>query len=104
MAKFSGTIGFVVTEETSPGVHEEVSTEVPYTGNTIKSAKRFSESGDVIKNIVLTNRISILADSFAVEHMSNIRYVRIRGIPWSIISVDYEYPRMTLAIGEVYNG
>lgn len=104
MAKFSGTIGFVSTEETSPGVHEEVATEVAYTGNTLKSVKRYSESGDVLKNISTSTRISIMADTFAVENMANVRYVRVRGIPWSVTTIDYEYPRMILSLGEVYNG
>jgi len=104
MAKFSGTIGFVTTTETSPGVHEEVETEVSYTGNTLKATKRYSESGDVLKNIVTNSRVSILADTFAVENMQDIRFARVRGIRWSVTTIDYEYPRMTLTLGEVYNG
>lgn len=104
MAKFSGTVGFATTTETSPGVHTEVINEVAYTGDLLKASRRYSSSDGVNDNVVTNNRVSFLGDTFAIENMSLIRFVRIRGIPWSVKSLDYEYPRIIVSLGEVYNG
>ena len=37
MAKFYGVIGYVVNEETVPGVWEEVVKERPYSGDILKN-------------------------------------------------------------------
>ena len=104
MAKFHGSIGFVRTEETTPGIFTEVKTERPYIGDLIRDNRRLQEDGQVNPNVVVNNRISILADAYADENLSHIRYVVWKGVSWSVSSLEIDYPRVILSIRGVYNG
>ena len=56
-------------------------------------------------DIRINHRISILADPFAMKHFHSIRYVEWMGVKWKVTSVDpTKYPRLTLTLGEQYNG
>jgi len=104
MAKFHGSIGFVRTEETSPGIHEEVKTERPYIGDLIRDIKQLREGDQVNPNVNVNNRISILADAYAEENLAHIRYVVWNGASWSVSSFEINRPRIILSIRGVYNG
>ena len=104
MAKFYGKIGFIVTEETSKGVFVEKAKERPYTGDFIRMSSRWENSEHLNDNLTLGNRISFVADPFAFEHFSAIKYVVFGGAKWEVSSVEVSFPRLTLSIGGVYNG
>ncbi len=105
MAKFCGVIGFVVPEEIRPGVWVETPIEKKYYGDILRNSKNFQSSGELNDNIVLSNQISIIANGFAIENLSGIRYAVYMGAKWSVTSVDAStYPRMILTLGGVYNG
>lgn len=104
MAKYYGVIGFANTEETSPGVWEEVITERPYYGDVNRFNKRYDSRDQVNDNININNEISIVGDPFAYEHFAYLRYVEWMGVKWKVSSVEIHYPRLTLSIGGVYNG
>jgi hypothetical protein len=53
---------------------------------------------------VVQNSISIVADEFAREKFFAIRYILWAGVYWSVTSVQVDHPRLTLQLGEVYNG
>lgn len=105
MNKFWGILGFVRDVETSPDVFTEESTERGYTCEVLKREKRWQSSGYVIDdNLTVENRISILADPFALDAMEQIRYL-IRGkSKWKVTSVEDAYPRLILTLGGVYHG
>lgn len=105
MNKFWGILGFVRDVETSPDVFTEESTERGYTCEVLKREKRWQSSGYVIDdNLTVENRISILADPFALDAMEQIRYL-IRGkSKWKVTSVDVAYPKLILTLGGVYHG
>lgn len=105
MNKFHGVIGFVREVETSPDVFTEESTERGYTCEVLKRDKRWQPSGNVIDdNLTVENRISILADPFALDAMEQIRYL-VRGkSKWKVTSVEGDYPRLVLTLGGVYHG
>ena len=55
-------------------------------------------------DITLNNKISIVTDLFADEHLYAIRYVVYGGSKWKVTSVELRRPRIVLSIGGVYNG
>lgn len=104
MAKFYGHVGYVETQETSPGVHKAVATERDYSGDVYRNARRL-ESGDGINdNVTVNNSLSIVADPYAYQHFFAIRYVRWMGALWKVTNVEVQSPRLLLTIGGVYNG
>lgn len=104
MAKFYGKIGYIETKETSPGVWTEVSTERDYFGDVINRSSRWQSSQDKQNDdLQTTNQISIVADPYALNNFSSMRYIEWMGALWKINSVSVEYPRLTLEIGGVYN-
>lgn len=104
MAKFYGTIGYVVTKETEPGIYEEVVVENAYYGDVLKDSRRLQERAKVNDDITISNRISIIADPFANNHFHSMRYVEMMGSKWKITDVEVAFPRLILSIGGVYNG
>ena len=55
-------------------------------------------------DVVLNNRIEIIADQYAYQHFFAIRYVRWMGVLWKVTNVEVKSPRLILTIGGVYNG
>lgn len=104
MAKFYGIIGFAVSEETRPGVWTESVKERTYSGDLPRTASRWEGTETLNDNVNITNQISIVADPFAYEHFSAIRYIKFLGAYWKVNSIDISYPRLNLTVGGVYNG
>lgn len=104
MAKFSGEVGYVNTEDVGGGVWEGKATEVKYFGDIVRNTRRLETGEKVNNDLSVTNSISIVADAYANEHFFAIRYVRWNGILWTVSTVDVNPPRLILRLGEVYNG
>ena len=104
MAKFYGSIGYAVPEETAPGVWEDRIVEHSYYGDVIRNNRKLQSSNQLNDNIVVSNEISILSDPFANENFHFMRYVTFMGTKWKVSNVDVQYPRLVLTLGEVYNG
>lgn len=103
MAKYYGVIGYAITEETVPGVWTEVVKERQYSGDIVKNVSKWREGENLNSDLVLDNRISIVADPFAYENFHTIRYAQWMGVKWLVTSVDVQRPRLVLTIGGVYN-
>lgn len=104
MAKWFGKVGYAETVETKPGVFKEISTARPYYGDLIEVDRKLQSSGQVNDNITISNRISIVADPYAVGHMFAIRYAEYEGAKWKVTSVKSQRPRLILTLGGLYNG
>jgi hypothetical protein len=104
MAKFYGKIGYGVTAETAPGVHEETIVERTYSGDITRTSRMLREGELVNPALTLGNSISIVADAYANEHFFAIRYVEWEGARWTVVEVEVQHPRLLLRLGEVYNG
>ena len=104
MAKFYGTIGYVNTVETEPGMWEEQKTERQYSGELVKNTRRLESSGGVNDNVNISNEASIVADPYAYENFHAMRYIKFMGAKWKISNIEVRYPRLILTIGGVYNG
>lgn len=104
MAKFHGIIGFVTSVETAPGVHREQPIERTYSGDVLSNSRRLQSTDSVNDTIVISNRISVVADRYARENFHAIRYVEFMGSRWKVENAEFLPPRITLSLGGVYNG
>ncbi|MBR5780363.1 MAG: hypothetical protein IKY27_00475 [Bacteroidales bacterium] len=105
MAKWFGKVGYGVTVETEPGVWEPKIVECEYFGEKLSSTvRKVQGSGGVNDNVRISNVISIIADPFAINNFSNIKYVSYMGILWKVEDVEIELPRLKMTMGEVWNG
>lgn len=104
MSKFYGKVGYVRTEEARPGIIVEIPSERAYYGDVINISSKWDTNGRVNEDITVTNKISILADPYAYEHFSQLRYVEYMGAKWKITSISVERPRLVLTLGGLYNG
>ena len=103
MAKYFGKIGYAATKEVKPGVWEPQIVEREYFGDVTRIINRNQSTDKVNDNIVVSNAISIVADPFANENFSTIVYAEYMGVLWKVSSVEVQFPRLILSIGEVYN-
>lgn len=108
MARFYGTIGFLVNEEspTRPGVWQQAKTiERNYYGDIDRSYHRWERTEHTNDDLKLNNTISIIADTYAFEHTGAIRYVIRGGTKWAVTEIDdSKRPRLVLTLGGVWNG
>lgn len=106
MARFFGEVGYAEQVEDPPnsGVWVDKITEFPYSGDVNRNTLQVTEGEKVNEDITVGNSISIVADEYAIEHVSKIRYVRWAGGNWTVTSVEVRPPRLILSLGRVYNG
>lgn len=104
MAKWFGKIGYAVTTENpiGSGIWKEEITEKDYYGDLNRISRRLQSSDKVNDNVVISNELSILADPYAINNFHSMRYAKFMGTEWKITSVEVQYPRLILALGEVY--
>lgn len=108
MARFSGTIGFIKTEESDPvehpSVYREVVTEKQYYGDVFSNNNwRWDQNGNLNENLSISHRISVVADSFAKENLGYMRFVRWLGDTWKIVNAEIQYPRIVVTLGGQYH-
>ena len=101
--KWSGKIGFVETKETRPGVWENVTTERNFYGDVIRDIRKNQSSGQVNDDINISNRISIVSNSFVRDNLAFMKYIEFMGTKWKITDVEVQYPRLVLTIGGLRN-
>ncbi len=103
--KYYGKIGFGITEEIKPGVWKPQIIERQYSGDLMRNLSRNSESAQQVNdNLNLSNQISIVADPFAYQHFSEIRWLEFMGVKWKVSTVEVQYPRLIITTGGIYNG
>lgn len=104
MNKWYGTIGYVETVETEPGIWEPQCTERQYYGEFVRNSGKFQTSGSVNDDRNVAIELSIVADPYAQQHFRSIRYVELEGANWKITNIEPKYPRLILTVGGLYNG
>lgn len=106
MAQFHGMIGYGITEEDPPdsGVFVDKIVTHPYYGEILRNSRNLEPGEGVNDDITVTNRISIVADEYAIEHFFFIKYVEWAGVRWTVSNVTVDAPRLILSLGSVYNG
>lgn len=106
MEKFYGKVGYCVTTEdpVGSGIVKDVVTERKYYGDVLRNSTRWQSSDSINDNLTVSNRISILADAYAYQNFSLIKYVEWMGVLWKVDSIEVERPRLILSLGGEYNG
>jgi hypothetical protein len=106
MARYSGVVGYGVSQEDPPdsGVWVDSIVERPYFGDITRKTRGLESGNQANPDITVGNSISIVADEYATEHFLNIRYLSWAGALWTVTNVEARRPRLLLDIGEVYNG
>lgn len=106
--KFSGIIGFGIPSEDAgarEGNWEEMIVERPYYGDVLQSTQRWSDNPNTVHDdLKISDRISVVADAFAENHISTLRYISYMGALWKITSIETKRPRLILTIGGLYHG
>lgn len=104
MNRWAGKVGFADTIEIRPGVYKDSVIEKPYYGDLLKNTRRWNQGDSLNDDLVISNQISILADSFVLNNTHKMKYVELNGAFWKITAVDIQTPRLILTIGGVWNG
>lgn len=104
MPKYRGNVGFVYTEETAPGVWTPVETVRPYYIDVNRNSRRYENGASTNDNLLVTSNLSLIADPFALNHVSGLKWIEYSGVKWRVSTVEILYPRMNLTLGGVYNG
>jgi len=104
MGRFHGAVGYATSEETAPGVWEDVITEYKYYGDVVRNIRKLQDGTDLNSDISVNNSISIVADEYARGNFYAIRYVEWAGVLWKVNTITEQSPRLILELGGVYNG
>ena len=104
MARYYGSIGFAVSEESRPGVWRDMITEKKYKGMITRNSVRWSSDSDTSDKFRVDNAISVIADPYIEAHVSDIRYAVWLGQKWKVSSVQINSPRIVLQLSGEYNG
>ena len=100
--KFSGKVGFATTVEKAKGVFAEEYVERHYYGDLLRKSIRQQAAEGLNDNTRTNNQISIISDAYAYDHFSEIVYVIWKGVPWKVTTIDEQFPRITLSLGDVF--
>lgn len=105
MNKFYGVIGYKGTYEdpNRPGIWLDEEIERPYYGDILKNTLKYGPDSKVNEDVSISNRISILCDPYAMNHVKNMKYITFMGSKWTITDVEVNYPRLILSLGGLYN-
>ena len=112
MGRYFGKVGYSVsaermTDDVPPrhtGIFEDTIVEREYYGEVIKLASKWTEAQNLTDDLGINCNISIIADEFAYQNFSRIKYVEMMGVKWKVTSITPERPRLTLVLGGEYNG
>ena len=104
MARFHGNVGFSIPYESEPGIFTDQMVERSYFGTIVQHTRRWEKGEGLNDDLTLENRISILADDYAYQHCSGIKYVCWMNARWKVNSMKVEHPRILLSLGGVWNG
>lgn len=107
MGRYYGKVGFLKDEiesETRPSRFEPEMEERYYSGNLLKNYASQQNAEKLVDDVTISDDLSIIADPYALNHFSSIKYVELFGTLWEAKSISVEYPRLRISFGGVYNG
>lgn len=104
MSKFAGNVGYTSGYSIVDGVATEQMVVRHYYGEVMKNSRRLTNGESINDDVTLGNSFSIVADAYAYQNYSGIRYVEWMGTKWKVDSVEVERPRLILSCGGVWNG
>ena len=103
MAKYAGNVGFLVEEETSPGVWSAIEILRRMKGDVLRASSSFQGGDKINKDTTLNHRISLVGDSYLYECFMDLRWVEYAGIKWEVGSIELARPRVIVTLGGVWH-
>ena len=105
MARWFGKVGYSETVETVPGKWMPQDTVYEYYGDITRNSTRWTGQSETTNDDLTVNvQVSIMADPFAIEHFSSIKWIEYMGAKWKVTSVEPQPPRLIIGLGGVWNG
>ena len=104
MARFSGLVGYVPQQETTPGVWTPVENPRKMKGDIIRQSSTNASSGNLNDDVTLNHRISLIGDAYAFDNYFNIKWIKIDTMKWKVVNIEIERPRIIISLGGVWNG
>jgi hypothetical protein len=104
MVKFAGKVGYGSPVDRQNGIWSDEIIERIYYGDVIRDTRRFIVNDKINADQTTGNSISVVADTYANENFSAIRYVEWGGALRAVTEVEAQSPRLILRLGGVYNG
>ena len=107
MPRYYGKIGFLkeeVESEDRPSRYVPVIEERYYSGELWKNYMRQQSAEKTVDDFGIHNDISIVADAYALNNFSSMKYVEFMGTLWEVQSVTVEHPRLRISFGGIYHG
>ena len=101
--KCSGKIGYARTEETSPGVYQEIIIEKQYYGDVVRNTAQILDSNTINSSIKLNNSISVLCNNYMSYNLGCVRYLTFKKSKWKVSSIEIKDNRIIFTLGDLYN-
>lgn len=102
--RFAGKVGFSDAWDKGDGIWVPMVVERLLYGDVLNAIRRPDSASVINVGTALSNRVSIVMDSYASQNAMNVIYVEYFGKLWSVSSIELLYPRLVLSFGEEYNG
>lgn len=105
MAKYYGNIGYLISREDPdhPGIYKEEIIERKYRGTINRIISNSQSAENLVGDFKLNMEVEIMADGFAFNNFSNIKYAEFMNSKWEVSAVQVRRPRLILNFGGVYN-
>lgn len=104
MAKYAGLVGYSIETETTPGVWSATETVRRMRGDVLSNGYSYNGGDKINNSIALQHRISLVGDSYLLEHYHELRWIEIHGVKWEVASISIYKPRFIITLGDIYNG
>lgn len=98
--KYSGRLGFVLTEQTSPGTWTPRTEIRQVTGDVVQRTIRENDTQSINPDVIFDQQISFLYDTFMTQNMFVLEWIEWAGKKWKISKIDIRPPRMIVTIGK----
>jgi hypothetical protein len=100
--KWCDEIGFREEVEEEPGVWVSQITSRTFYGDVLRNSWQNQQGNKINEDLSISNSISVVADPFLLNNFQKIAYVSLHGAKWRVSSVEVNYPRLTLTLGNLY--
>jgi len=104
MRKFYGKVGYASSVNKGAGVHVQEYVARFYMGDVIRNEIQVGNGEKVNDDQSTGTSVSIVADAYALNHFSTIRYAEWAGVTYKVEGITLAHPRLILRLGGVYNG
>lgn len=104
MAKYHGNIGYAIPVKSALDVTTDEIIEREVYGDVLKNSSKWVSGESLNDNLTISTRISIVADAFAFQHFSKIKYCEWMGVKWKVVEIEPKRPRLILTLGGEWNG